>query len=212
MSAADRYTHCPDCLAEYRAGYTVCTDCGSLLVAGPSPTVEPAAPPIAERTGRVEVLRRDEPDDEGSDRFALEETPIVLTLMIREDADAFLAALDEQEIGARRGRDLGDGGLEIIVHAANLIDAQAVLVEFTGDVSLVDEIAVDPGVDDGWAVVTWVSLRDAGSRTNRLRDRGVDVRLELPADANPDASDAQAAILVPAENLETARDILGIER
>jgi hypothetical protein len=158
------------------------------------------------------VVRRDEPDHEGPDRFALEETSVVLTLMVWEDTDAFLAALDDQEIGARRGRDLGEGGVEILVHAANLIDAQALLVEFTGDVALVDEIAVDPEGDDGWAIVTWVSLRDAGARTNRLRDRGVDVRLELPADANPDASDAQAAILVPAEDLETARDVLGIER
>ena len=212
MSAADRYTHCPNCLAEYRAGYTICTDCGSLLVAGPSPSAGGASPAISEGTGRVEVVRRVEPDDEGPDRFELEETSVVLTSMVQEDADAFLAALDEQEIGARRGRDLGADGVEILVHAANLIDAQAVLVEFTGDVALVDEIAVDPADDDRWAIVTWVPLRDAGARTNRLRDGGLDVRLELPADANPDTSDAQAAILVPVEDLETARHVLGIER
>jgi hypothetical protein len=213
VTAAERYTHCPNCLAEYREGFTICADCGSLLVPGPSPTLEPLdgieGPDLP---GRVEVVRADDPSAEEPDRFALEETPIVLTDIVREDVDAFLAALDEQEIGARRGRELGDGGVEVLVHAANLIDAQAVLVEFTGDVALVDDIAVDPEAeDDAWAVVTWIPLRDAGARANRLRRRGVDVRLELPADGSPDAWDAQAAILVANEDLEAARRILGIE-
>ena len=214
MSAGERYTHCPNCLAEYRTGYTICTDCGTLLVPGPSPAQGPAtSDPLggAELTGRIEVVRADASGDE-PDRFALEETGIVLTDIVAEDVDAFLAALEEQEIGARRGREIGNGGVEILVHAANLLDAQAALVEFTGDVALVDDIAVegDAGGRD-WAVVTWIPLRDAGARAHRLRARGVDVRLELPADADTDAWDAQAAILVAPEDLEPARHILNIE-
>jgi hypothetical protein len=41
--------HCPTCLAEYRAGFDVCADCGTPLVTGP-------APEETER-GEVEVVR-----------------------------------------------------------------------------------------------------------------------------------------------------------
>jgi hypothetical protein len=213
VTAGERYSHCPNCLTEYRSGYAICTDCRVLLVPGPSPNQEPDVPETPEGIRGVEVVRSDETGDEGPNRFALEETPIVLTVMVHEDADAFLATLDDQGIGARRGEDTGDGGVEIVVHAANLIDAQAVLVEFTGEVTLVDEIAADPEDvgDDDWAVVTWVSLGDAGVRANRLRDRGLDVRLELPAEQDRNGPAAQAAILVAAEDLETARRILRIE-
>jgi len=202
------YAHCPNCLAEYRAGFTICTECGSLLVPGPSPAqaTEEAGPVLP---GAVEVVRAGEVEAD-RDRFALEETPVVLTAMVEEDVDEFLAALDEQEIGARRGATSDDGGVEIVVHAANLMDAQAVLVEFTGDVSLLDDIGVErEGAGDDWAVVTWVALRDAGVQANRLRERGVDVRMELPTDSE-DAPAAQAAILVAADDLEDARRILGI--
>jgi hypothetical protein len=149
------------------------------------------------------------------DRFALEEEPVVLTSMIEENVDAFLAALDEEEIGARRGERTDDGGVGIIVHAANLIDAQAVLVEFTGDVALVDEIAVDPDEDRAaeseMAVVTWIRVRDVGAQASRLREAGLDVRIELPDQAERASPAALAAILVPVEELDRAREILGIE-
>jgi hypothetical protein len=203
------YAHCPNCLAEYRAGFTICTECGSLLVPGASPArAGEDGDPI--RPGAVEVVRAGEREAD-RDRFALEETPVVLTVMAVEDTEEFLSALEEQEIGARRGHASDDGGVEIVVHAANLMDAQAVLVEFTGDVSLLDDIAVDPdAIEDDWAVVTWVSLRDAGFQANRLRERGLDVRMELPAETE-DASGAQAAILVAPGDLDAARRILGIE-
>lgn len=211
MTTAD-YTHCPKCLAEFGAWSTICLDCGSVLAPGPSPAheeIEEVEP------GRVEVVERDEDPATGSlGRFALEEEPVVLTSMIEEDVDAFLAALDEEEIGARRGEQTDDGGVEIVVHASNLIDAQAVLVEFTGDVRLVDDIAVDPeqgGVASEMAVVTWTRLQDTGVQANRLRDGGVDVRIELPDEAERASPTAQAAILVPVEDLDRARQILGIE-
>jgi hypothetical protein len=165
--------------------------------------------------GSVEVMELAEDPATGSlDRFALEEEPVVLTWMIEEDVDAFLAALDGEEIGARRGERTDDGGIGIIVHAANLMDAQAVLVEFTGDVGLVDEIAVDPQPDRGgsdMALVTWIRLRDVGAQANRLRKGGVDVRIELPDQAERESPGAQAAILVPVQELDRAREILGLE-
>ena len=209
MTTAADYTHCPNCLVEYGAWSTICLACGSVLVPGPAPTpeVEP---------GRLEVMELAEDSVTGSlDRFALEEEPVVLTSMIEENVDAFLAALDEEEIGARRGERTDDGGVGIIVHAANLIDAQAVLVEFTGDVALVDEIAVDPDEDRAaeseMAVVTWIRVRDVGAQASRLRDAGLDVRIELPDQAERASPAALAAILVPVEELDRAREILGIE-
>ena len=207
MTAAVEYRHCPNCLAEYRPGPLICVDCGGVLVDGASPSSGSAALP-----GAVEVVERGEdPAIASQDRFGLEETPLVLTSMVEEDADAFLAALDEEEIGGRRGEPI-DGGVEIIVHASNLIDAQAVLVEFTGDVRLVDDIGVDEGADgeNGFAVVTSVRLADVGARANRLREHGVDVRLELPGEAERSSLEAQAQILVPIDALERAREILGI--
>jgi hypothetical protein len=208
LTADAEYTHCPNCLAEYRSWSTTCLNCGTMLVPGPSPEPEEVAP------GRLEVVERDEDSDEDTpDRFGLEEQPIVLTSMIEEDVEEFLTALDDEEIGARRGDSTGDGGVEIVVHAANLIDAQAVLVEFTGDISLVDDIAVDPdqgGATSDLAVVTWMRLGDVGVQANRLREAGVDVRLELPDEAERTSPVAQAAILVPVEELDRAREILGI--
>lgn len=208
MTTDAEYTHCPNCLAEYRSWATTCLNCGTMPVLGPAPVAEAVVP------GRLEVVEREEdPDEDAPDRFALEEQAIVLTSMIEEDVDAFLTALDEEEIGARRGDSTGDGGVEIVVHAANLIDAQAVLVEFTGDISLVDDIAIDTdqgGAASDLAVVTWMRLGDVGVQANRLREAGVDVRLELPDEAERTSPVAQAAILVPMEELDRAREILGI--
>jgi hypothetical protein len=212
LTTAADYTHCPNCLAEYGAWSTICLDCGSVLVAGPSPAHEEQE---EVEPGRVEVMERAEDSATGSfDRFDLEAEPVVLTSMIEEDVDSFLAALEEEEIGARRGEPTDEGGVVIMVHASNLVDAQAVLVEFTGDVSLVDEIAVDPeqgGVASEMAVVTWTRLQDTGAQANRLREGGVDVRIELPDEAERASPAAQVAILVPVEKLDRAREILGIE-
>ena len=99
------------------------------------------------------------------------------------------------------------------MHAANLIDAQAVLVEFTGDVRLVDEVGVGESPDDDTgdlAVLTWTPLPDVGVQASRLRERGVDVRIELPDETERNAPSARASILVPADDLDRARKILGI--
>jgi hypothetical protein len=41
----ESYSHCPNCLAEYRRGFDVCVDCGIALVRGPAPVTEEHAPP-----------------------------------------------------------------------------------------------------------------------------------------------------------------------
>jgi hypothetical protein len=42
--ADQQYTHCPNCLAEYRPGFDTCADCGVRLVPGPAPVTEEHAP------------------------------------------------------------------------------------------------------------------------------------------------------------------------
>jgi hypothetical protein len=208
VTAAEGFAHCPNCLAEYRAGFTICTDCGSLLVPGPTPA---SADPTG--CGRVEIVTEDDPPAD-RDRFALEATPVVLTSIVEEDVEAFLSTLEDEEIGARRGAQTSDGGVEIVVHAANVMDAQAVLVEFTGDVSLVDDIGLvdeEPETDADMAVVTTARLQDAGVQANRLRERGIDVRIEMPRHPSDGAGEPRAAILVPWDQLDDARGILGIE-
>jgi hypothetical protein len=208
VRVTETYRHCPNRGAEYRLGFTICSECGSSLVPGPAPSQDPEEPPDPGRLDHVDTA----PLQVERDRFAMEEAAIVLTSIVEEDVDAFLAALEEQEIGARRGERTGDGGIEILVHAANVADAQAVLVEFTGDVSLIDEIGVDDEASGGadMAVVASARLQDAGAQASRLRDRGIDVRIELPNDPGRELS-PMATILVPWEQLDEAREILGIE-
>jgi len=208
VTAAAGPTHCPSCMTEHRAGYTICTECGTLLVDGPSPALEPGALGRRPR-GSLEFAERGVPPAD-LDRFALEETQVILTAIDREDVADFLAALEDEGIGARSGATDDQGGVEILVHAANLVEAQAVLVEFTGEVGLVDEIGLDGEADPGMAVVTTARLTDAGRLAARLRAEGIDVRLELPSPDDMPPVDPSAAILVRAEELPRARELLGI--
>ena len=44
MDDESSHSHCPNCLAEYRAGFDMCADCGIALVHGPAPVTEEQAP------------------------------------------------------------------------------------------------------------------------------------------------------------------------
>ncbi|MBI3647440.1 MAG: hypothetical protein HY240_01545 [Actinobacteria bacterium] len=101
--------HCPTCGAEYRAGYTLCTDDYTQLVAGPAPEPsEPSEPSDSEdqisdeeperQPAGIEVVHRGERsapepgdvnDDELDDLFAQEELMperVVLGLLPEEEA------------------------------------------------------------------------------------------------------------------------------
>jgi hypothetical protein len=155
------------------------------------------------------------------DLFASEERRAVLASILEDEADGFLAALADWEIGARRGRTAEDGTVEVLIHASNVPDAQAVLVEHFGDVRLVDDIAPSGSDDiagsggdsealnDGYQLLITTSLREVGSQGNRLRDAGIDVRVEIRDRDDP--STAACALYVPAADIERAQEILGIE-
>jgi hypothetical protein len=159
--------------------------------------------------------------DAPADLFDEEERPpkrLVLVVMVEEDAPDLVAALGSEAIGARLGERTDDGGVEVLIHDTKLAAAQAVLVEFTGDASLVDAVveAEDqpetPGdEDDGEdAFVEVVSGRLTGmsSQLERLRAEGIDVRVETGDDDG--AQIATAVLMVHPDDLERARAILGI--
>ena len=55
------YSHCPNCLAEYRRGFDVCADCGIALVRGPAPLTEDHAPDRAKGHSHPTEDRNDAP-------------------------------------------------------------------------------------------------------------------------------------------------------
>jgi hypothetical protein len=202
--------HCPDCGAENPAGYTICTECGGLLDPGPTHRVAPAS----------FAYRADTDDASGSasssDLFDREERPpkrLILAVMVEEDAPGLIEALGAEGIGTRLGERTEDGGVEVLIHDTNLAAAQAVLVEYTGDPSLVDAVVVaqeDDATDDDDHFVEDASGVLAGMATQleRLRDAGIEVRVETAT--GDDRDGATGALMVPSDDLERARAILGI--
>ena len=135
--------------------------------------------------------------------------------MVEEDAPDLVAALEAEGVGARLGDRTDDGGVEVLIHDTKLAAAQAVLIEFTGDPSLIDAVveAEDQPAetaDEGDAFVEVVSGRLTGmaSQLERLRAEGIDVRVETSPDEDPGI--ATALLMVHPDNLERARAILGI--
>src|SRR3989442_630654 len=175
--------------------------------------------------GTIEVVQRPGMGDgEGQDPdlFEREEHPtrIVLAVIETEDAPDLIDALEAEGIGARLGEPTSDDGVEVLVHDTNVPNAQAILVEFTGDATLVDDVDLDPQPspdgserpDDGWAQVSSGRLLDLGPLANRLSQAGIDVRMEVPDLTAQDRPGEMGTLWVDRGNLERARITLGIER
>jgi hypothetical protein len=131
--------HCPNCGAEYRAGFTVCADCGFELEPGPA---------LETRPGVIEIVRTDQqpdaatgPDGEPQDLFATEERPrrLVLCKLYDDDARDLVELLERQGIGARLGPRETEGTTQVLIHDSRLPDAQAVLADFLGADEPLDE-------------------------------------------------------------------------
>jgi hypothetical protein len=202
--------HCPHCGAENRAGYTICTECGGLLEPSPTHPVAPAS-----------FAYRDDTDDargsaSSSDLFEREERPpkrLILAVMVEDDAPGLIDALGAEGIGTRLGERTEDGGIEVLIHDTNLAAAQAVLVEYTGDPSLVDAVVEaedDDATDNADPFVEVASGVLAGMATQleRLRDAGIEVRVETTT--GDDRGRQTGALMVPSDDLERARAVLGI--
>jgi hypothetical protein len=131
--------HCPNCGAEYRAGFTVCADCGFELEPGPA---------LETRPGVIEIVRTDQqpdaatgPDGEPQDLFATEERPrrLVLCKLYDDDARDLVELLERQGIGARLGPRETEGTTQVLIHDSRLPDAQAVFADFLGADEPLDE-------------------------------------------------------------------------
>ncbi len=78
-----------------------------------------------------------------ADLFEDEEHPvrIVLCLLSSYDAGHLVDKLERHGIGARLGNRQPDETVEVVIHHFHLPEAQAVLVEFTGDAGVLDELS-----------------------------------------------------------------------
>lgn len=216
MSATEDLVHCPTCGTEYAAGVSICPVDGSLLVAGDD---DPEPADVGEDVvegGRIEVVHVDPSDGAlptGAQLFEQEEHPahIRLVIMAKEDAPDLIDALAGESIGARLGDDTPDDGVEVIVHDFQLAEAQAVLVEFTGDPSLIDDVELDPdGADRGELVEVFDGQPErVAAAADRMCAAGIDVRLELAT--APDGRQAGSLWVAP-DDLDDAREALGIQR
>ena len=134
--------------------------------------------------------------------------------MVEDDAPGLIEALGAEGIGTRLGERTQDGGVEVLIHDTNLAAAQAVLVEYTGDPSLVDAVveAEDADVadedDDRFVEVASGVLAGMATQLERLRDAGIEVRVETAT--GDDQSRATGTLMVPSDDLERARAVLGI--
>jgi hypothetical protein len=181
---------------------------------------EPGTDPDAEiEPGTVTFAHRD-PDDMDatpSDLFEQEERPptrLVLVVMVEEDAPDLVAALEAEGVGARLGDRTDGGGIEVLIHDTRLAAAQAVLVEFTGDPTLVDAVveaedrpAATADEGDPFVEVASGRLTGMASQLERLRAEGIDVRVET---GDEDPLVATALLLVHPDELDKARAVLGI--
>lgn len=198
-------THCPTCLAEYNAGVSICPDDGTMLVAGPAPQEDDRP------RGQIQVIRSqgaapDQGQPAEQSLFEQEENPetVTLAVMARQDAPDLVAELEAQGIGARLGEQTEDDGVQVLVHDFNLAEALATVVDFTGDPSLVDDIATD---DDGWLSISTGQIGQLDQQAKQLSQACIDVRLELPLEDDP----AQIGTLwVPGYDVTEARRLLGI--
>src|SRR5947207_8015813 len=162
---------CPDCGAENRARYTICTECGGLLEHGPTHRVAPAS--FAYRADTDEASG----NASSSDLFDREERPpkrLILAVMVEDDAPGLIEALGAEGIGTRLRERTPDGGVEVLIHDTNLAAAQAVLVDYTGDPSLVDAVveaeSADEEVgDDPFVEVSSGALAGMAPQVERLR-------------------------------------------
>ncbi|MEA2521491.1 MAG: hypothetical protein QOI81_1137 [Actinomycetota bacterium] len=143
--------------------------------------------------------------------FEQEERPerMILTNIARADAEEFIGALEAEGIGAKLGDPTEGDGVEILIHEPNVAVAQAVLVDFTGDASLADDIEPEGGHDDGMVEVGRFSMLDAQAHIDRLLRAGLDVTLRPPPPDTP-AMLAAAVVSVREDDAAAARTILGV--
>ncbi len=162
-----------------------------------------------------------------ADLFEDEEHPVTIILCLLSEFDArdLVDLLEKRGIGARIGEHRDDDTIEVLIHEFRLPEAQAILVDFTGDASLLDDVTEAGGDSDededdsdededdseeadgdAWAATNrrvWATTddpnADAGREVEAADDDYVLVASGLPATADRDARQLEAeglAVLV----------------
>jgi hypothetical protein len=238
--------HCPNCGAEYRAGFTVCADCGFQLEPGPTPE---------QRLGVIEIVHvnseTDAPTgtlDKPVDLFGDEEQPIRLVLcrLVDDDARDLVDLLERQGIGARLGQHEPEGITQVMIHAFRLPEAQATLVEFLGTGEPLDEpfeVPRDAATDASGPSNAWdqanarvwgdeprspgaeaadtteeeefvpllsIDIAAAHHQAARLAAEGIDSKVVIASGALETDPSAKVDVLVPSDDLDEARRLLGL--
>jgi hypothetical protein len=224
---------CPNCGAEYRTGFDVCSDCGVELVAldsiGARGTVGQGSIEVLERAtadgGGGSTRGEAASDAEPTDLFSAEEHPLRLVLARLDAADAADVAdrLEAAGIGARVGDPDAEGFVPVVVHDTRLPEAQALLADLgfapwaeaepidADDEDTDGEETAAPAHDDHpFVIVTRNFVGAAWENARRVAAAGIDVRMLV--DRYPAPADSSVEVLVPADRLDEARSILHIER
>src|SRR6266508_4350858 len=156
----------------------------------------------------------DEASEEGApptDLFEDEEYParIVLCVLSAYDAGDLVDKLERHGIGARLGNRQPDETVEVVIHHFHLPEAQAVLVEFTGDAGVLDEIDEDVEADEPSpeAPEDPSSLPDAWREASQ-RVWGTQLKAQLEPTSQGELDDGEyvkiSSTLADAERLEAA--------
>ncbi len=167
----------------------------------------------AEGGGRAE-------EEAPADLFEDEEHPVTIILCLLSEFDArdLVDRLERRGIGARMGEHRADDTIEVLIHEFRLPEAQAILVDFTGGASPLDNVTeaggdTDSDEDDSdededdseeaegdaWAATNrrmWATTDDPNADADREVEAADDdyvlVASGLPASADRDARRLEA--------------------
>lgn len=116
------YSHCPNCLAEYRQGFDTCTDCGIALVRGPAAVDGERAPEHAEDHGHA-------PPDRDSVPVVLCQLPVVEAqiLATKLEAEGVVVTVEEPALWTAYGTSISvTAGLRVWVLESQLDEARKI--------------------------------------------------------------------------------------
>jgi hypothetical protein len=116
------YSHCPNCLAEYRQGFDTCTDCGVALVRGPAPVDTERAPEHADDHGRA-------PRERDSVPIVLCQLPVVEAqiLATKLEAEGIVVTVEEPALWTAYGTSISvTAGLRVWVLESQLDEARTI--------------------------------------------------------------------------------------
>ncbi len=132
--------------------------------------------------GRAEGGGRAE-EEAPADLFEDEEHPVTIVLCLLSEFDArdLVDLLEKRGIGARMGEHRADDTVEVLIHEFRLPEAQAILVDFTGDTGLLDDVT-EAGGDSN----------DDSDEADDSKDGSIEADDEAEDDSEENADDSDS--------------------